>query len=107
MTPFSERAQEMGLDDSLSYKGLFTYQDRYGKIAYRVLKADGGVYEEPSENQHPTDGAESPLIGIWTALPTSNNYNYIGHVSQIYKFLGNAVLIDRLHILYNQWGVQY
>jgi hypothetical protein len=96
MTPFVERAQEMGLNDSASYKGLYTYEDRYGKIAYRVLMGKPREHADPIP-QHPTDGAETPLIGIWTALPSSDNYQYIGHVSQIYKFLGNAVLIDRLY----------
>ena len=94
MTPFGERAEEMGLDYSTSYKDLYTYEDRYGKIAYRVLS--GRLVLEDA-NPHPTDGALTPLIGIWTALPGSDNFQYIGHVSQIYKFLGNAVLIDRLY----------
>jgi hypothetical protein len=85
----------MGLDNSADYKGLYTYEDRYGKIAYRSLGAKATEYDDPTP-QHPTDSAGTPLIGIWTALPTSDNYNYIGHVSQIYKFLGNAVLIDRV-----------
>lgn len=93
MIPFTERSQEMGLNDSLGYKGLYTYEDRYGKIAYRVLVGARGQ-EDP--NPHPTDGAETTLIGVWTSLPNQNDYNYVGYVSQIYKFLGNSVLIDRV-----------
>jgi len=93
MTPFTDRAQEMGLDQTKSYKGLYTYEDRYSKVAYRILAA-GEVHEDP--DPHPTDGSQTPLVGIWTALPNVNDYNYIGHVSQIYKFMGNAPLIDRV-----------
>jgi hypothetical protein len=96
MTPFEDRAEEMGLNDSMSYKGLYTYEDRYSKIAYRVLAAQSGVYEEPAENQHPTDGAESPIIGIWTAQPGRDEFIYAGKVSQLYKFVGNQVISDRI-----------
>jgi len=95
MTPFTERAQNMGLDDSMSYKGLYTYEDRYGKLAYRPLCAPATPVDD-ANGSHPTDAAPSTLLGIWTALPGSQNYNYISYVSQIYKFLGNATLADRL-----------
>ena len=36
------------------------------------------------------------MIGIWTALPLDDDYTYVGYVSQMYKFVGNEVLIDRV-----------
>jgi hypothetical protein len=102
MTPFIERAQEMGLNNSLSYKGLYTYGDVYGKVAYRVLVGKDALSGD--QNPHPTDGNETPLIGIWTAPPASENYQYVGHVSQIYKFLGNAILVERLASSLRQVG---
>jgi len=95
MTPFSERAQTMGLDVSCAHKGLFSYEDRYSKIAYRSL-ISAEVYSEDEYQRHPTDGLPSPIIGIWTAAPDNDEYVYAGYVSQMYKFVGNASLTDRV-----------
>jgi hypothetical protein len=93
MIPFAQRAQEMGLDVSSSYKGLYSYEDRYSKVVYRELGAS-----EPhlDPQHHPTDGAEVPMIGVWTAPPQANDYRYVGYVSNIYKFVGNELIIDRV-----------
>ena len=34
MTPFRERAGEMGLDVSAAYKGLYAYSDQYCEVIY-------------------------------------------------------------------------
>ena len=98
MTPFNERAQTMGLDVSGSYKGLFSYEDRYSKVAYRTLAAMDPLqfpdHQDEANERHPTDGQPCPMIGIWSAEPDSNEYAYVGYVSQMYKFIGNAPLID-------------
>lgn len=85
----------MGLDETLSSKGLFRYEDRYGEVVYRTL-ASIALANDPSP--HPTDGFESPIIGIFTKGPESENeeYEYAGVVSQIYKFMGNDVLNNRV-----------
>ena len=35
--PFEQRAQDMGLNPIGAHKGLFTYEDRYSQLAYRLL----------------------------------------------------------------------
>jgi len=92
MIPFNERAQEMGLDVSGSHKGLFKYQDRYSKIVYRQLISDFRLGEE----DEPTDGLQTPIIGIWTAPPDDDEFSYVGYVSQMYKFVGNEVITNRV-----------
>jgi hypothetical protein len=97
MTPFSERAEDMGLDISGAHKGLYSYEDRYSKIAYRSLASiDLQHFQEDLDQAHPTDGLPCPMIGIWTSPSDASNYAYVGFVSQMYKFIGNAPLIDRV-----------
>lgn len=103
MIPFEERAEEMGLDISGADKGLYQYTDNYSRVVYRVLQCglpsiDASRINDITENlNHPTDGLKTPLLGIWTApsLPESE-YKYIGYVSQMYKFVGNQVVVDRV-----------
>lgn len=83
----------MGLDTTLSYKGLYRYEDRYGEVVYRELKP--AMISEDSD-PHPTDGEDTPLIGIYTKGPTEEEYTYAGYVSDVYKFIGNDVLNDRV-----------
>ena len=96
MTPFSDRAQAMGLDISGAHKGLYSYEDRYSKIAYRSL-GSVEIYTEEENQRHPSDGLSTPMMGIWTS-PVNDppDYTYVGYVSQLYKFIGNAPLIDRV-----------
>lgn len=103
MTPFAERAQEMGLDISGAYKGLFSYEDIYSKVIYRTLGPKTHIMDVEVE-EHPTDRSTTPLIGIWTALPLNDDYTYVGYVSQMYKFIGNEVLIDRVHTSLQEVG---
>ncbi len=93
MTPFSERAQQMGLDITLAYKGLFSYSDRYGEIVYRCLKPET-IHEDP--NPHDTDGRDVPKLAIFTNGPDFVDYVYAGCVSDMYKFIGNDVLNQRI-----------
>lgn len=90
MTTFEERAEEMGLDISSAYKGLFKYQDQYSEIVYRQLASQFLHIDDPTE--HPTDGMTVPLIGVYTKIPEWTDYKYIGYVSNLYKFIGNDVL---------------
>jgi hypothetical protein len=92
---FDERAQEMGLDVTRADKGLYSYEDRYGEVIYRQLHtaysdADG------DEEVHPTDDNQVPIMGIFTKSPEWTEYQYAGYVSQLYKFIGNDVLNDRI-----------
>jgi len=94
MIPFSERASEMGLDISLAHKGLYSYADIYSEVVYRQLSTQPANTDDP--NQHPTDDLLVPKLAIYTRQPDGADYNYAGYVSDLYKFMGNNVLIQRI-----------
>jgi len=102
MTPFSERAAEMGLDVTGAYKGLFSYSDDYCEIVYRQL-SPGLIHGDP--NPHDTDEEESPIIGIYTKAPEYMGYQYCGYVSNMYKFVGNGALMERIRASINEVGI--
>ena len=71
----------MGLDATLSYKGLYHYADRYGEIVYRELK--GSQYNQAPHAGHSTDFMETPLIGIFARGPDQEEFVYAGYVSTL------------------------
>lgn len=85
----------MGLDVTLSFKGLYSYEDRYGTVVYRELSPKEGTVT-PDGDPHPTDNIATPLIGIYTKGPDEEEYQYAGYVSDMYKFMGNDVLNQRV-----------
>jgi len=85
----------MGLNTTLSFKGLYSYVDRYGEVVYRELKPQFDSRELPG-NTHPTDGIDTPLIGIFSKGPEEQEYNYAGYVSELYKFIGNDIVNQRI-----------
>lgn len=91
--PFAQRAQDMGLDTTLAYKGLLKYADRYSEVVYRQLTSISHP-EDPDE--HSTDGIIVPIIGIFTKAPDETDYKYVGYVSDLYKFIGNEILNQRI-----------
>jgi len=103
MTPFGERAEQMGLDVSLAYKGLYSYVDRYGEIVYRQLSTQFTNTEDP--NEHPTDGIPVPKLAIYTKGPEWVDYKYAGYVSDMYKFMGNDVLNQRIRDAITSVGI--
>ena len=95
MTPFHERAEQMGLDTSFAYRGMYIYSDRYSEVVYRQLQT--GILPHHEMNiPHPTDGLIVPKLGIFTKGPEWVDYRYAGYVSQLYKFIGNDVLTRRI-----------
>lgn len=96
MTPFSERAAQMGLDASEAHKGLFSYQDRYCEIVYRQLSPQATYLGGPETPDHPTDIMTTPMIAIYTKAPDAVGYQYCGYVSNMYKFVGNDALNERI-----------
>lgn len=96
MIPFRERAEQMGLiaDED---RGLYTYSDKHGHIIYRsVITIDNW-----GSKGHPTDGFLLPHLALFTAAPDADiqeleSFQYCGKVSQIYKFVGNEILNDRI-----------
>jgi len=101
-TPFSVRAEVMGLDVANSYKGLFKYEDRYGEVVYRELKS---LSDHILHNSHPTDGMDTPLIGIFTKGPEEEEYKYAGYVSEFYKFIGNDTINQRIRTAIQSIGM--
>ena len=90
---FADRAADMGLNVDLAYKGLFSYIDRHSEVVYRELAP---AIVENDQNEHPTDGLPSPMLGIYTKAPDWRDYRYAGYVSNFYKFIGNEVLNQRI-----------
>jgi hypothetical protein len=88
LTPFSERAESMGLAVN-EEAGLYQYSDRYGEIVYRQMVTKDGEW-------HETDGLILPALAIFTKPEGAENYIYCGRVSDIYKFVGNDVLNQRI-----------
>jgi hypothetical protein len=105
MTPFSERALEMGLDIKDQYKGLYSYQDQYCEVIYRQLSAHETYGEGSLVPDHETDNISIPLIGIFTKGPESIGYTYCGYVSNMYKFVGNGALMDRIRTSISEVGL--
>lgn len=104
MTDFKDRAESMNLDISKAYKGLYTYSDRFSEVIYRSLLTD---FEDnhPSDPNHngidnETDGKMIPKIAVFTKPVNPNNpdttFKYIGVVSDIYSFVGNDILIQKI-----------
>jgi hypothetical protein len=102
MTPFSERAADMGLDVSGAYKGLFSYSDDYCEVVYRQL-APSLIHGD--QDPHDTDGDAAPILGIYTKGPDSIGYQYCGYVSQLYKFVGNGALMNRIRSSVGEVGI--
>lgn len=106
MTPFSERALEMGLDITEANKGLFSYSDQYCEVIYRQLSPHA-TYTEDRDlvPEHGTDTLHVPLIGIFTKGPEDMGYAYAGYVSDMYKFVGNGALMERIRTSINEVGI--
>lgn len=97
MTPFRERAEAMGLTVNEA-AGLYQYSDRYGEIIYRQAVTKEGDW-------HETDGLLLPLLAIFTKPPEAENYIYCGRVSDVYKFIGNDVLNQRIRDAIQEVGM--
>jgi len=91
MLSFDQRAQEMGLDISFAYKGLYSYRDVHGIVTYRRLASlqDSPECSTPS---HETDGQIVPIFAIYTKPSYETDFKYVGYVSDLYKFMGHEVL---------------
>lgn len=87
--PFSERAADMGLNVSRADKGMYSYSDQYSEVVYRQF-VTGFVNNDPEP--HETDQVEMPYLGVFIKPNGSEEFNYCGHISKYYKFIGNDVL---------------
>jgi len=100
---FAIRAQEMGLDVSKAYKGMYSYEDRFGEVVYRQLMTDTSP-GNPVEKEDETDNLVFPYLAVFTKFPDIINYNYIGYVSNLYKFVGNDTLCQNIIRAINATG---
>jgi len=87
---FAARAEAMGFDISQADKGLFRYADMYCEVIYRQLFT--APHEGEADAAHPTDKLSVPYLGIFIRPPSNEEFAYVGYVSNMYKFVGNAQL---------------
>lgn len=101
MTSFNDRAASMNLDMDKAYKGLYSYSDRFSEVIYRSLwTANPYNYELDELDNHDTDFKQIPKLGVFTKPVNINNpdiqYQYVGIVSDLYSFVGNDILIQKI-----------
>jgi len=91
---FEENHKVMGLEKIAEF--TYKYSDIYSDVVYTNLQTGNNIGVEDL-NSHKT-----PLMGIFTRIrhkvnnPNNNDYLYCGNVSQIYHFVGNEVLLNKL-----------
>jgi hypothetical protein len=84
---FGDRAPEMGL--TVLATGSYHYADQFSEIIYKNLKTlgDSGI----------VDDEEISHLAIFTkGLEEDSEWKYQNFISDAYKFLGNATLIDQI-----------
>ena len=84
---FGDRAIEMGL--AVLAPGSYYYRDQFSEIAYKNLKTlgDSGI----------VDDEEISHLAIFTkGLEDDVEWKYQNFISDSYKFLGNATLVDQI-----------
>jgi len=81
---FGDRAPEMGL--TVLEEGSFYYLDTFSEIMYKNVKPVDGNNDVPN----------IPHLAIFTKGRGDDEWNYQNFISDSYKFLGNATLIDQI-----------
>lgn len=82
---FGDRAIDMGL--TILERGSYSYADRFSEIVYKNLVTLGG--------SGVVDDQEISHLAIFTkGLEAESEWKYQNFISDAYKFLGNANLID-------------
>lgn len=93
MNKFEEKSETMGLLCDTE-KGIYTYKDMYSKVSYRTIHT---TFLPPPKESHDTDGYQIPYLSVFTkGNGETDQWGYCGIVSQIYKFIGNEVLNQRI-----------
>jgi hypothetical protein len=91
---FATRAQDMGLNIDKAYKGMYSYRDRFSEVVYRQLITDTSP-GNPVEKEDPTDNLILPYLAVYVkGLEEEETYEYTGHVSNLYKFVGNQNITE-------------
>jgi len=103
MANFNERAASMNLDITGAHKGLYSYVDRFSEVVYRELFTgeENIANEITNDDIHLTDLVRVPKLGVFTKGPNPENgpdgdYEYVGVVSNLYSFVGNDILIQKI-----------
>ena len=89
METFANRAEEMGLDISQAYKGMYGYRDRFSEVIYRQLVTCSEAAGVEADLIHPTDNLPTPYLAVYIKGIEEEDYEYAGYVSNMYKFVGN------------------
>ena len=87
---FEQRVESMGLTNKGS--GCYFYEDRYGAILYRTLHTLDAIYD----SEVSVESVKVPPLGIFIKGPDRNDFNFVGMVSDKYKFVGNDVLNETI-----------
>jgi hypothetical protein len=81
----------MGLNIEEARKSLYSYSDQYSEVVYRQL-----FTAEHENSEHGTDGLSVPLLAVYTRPASNTDFRYVGYVSDMYQFIGNDVLCQKI-----------
>ena len=97
--PFETMAAARGLTISPE-SDIYSYRDRYAEVVFRPL------YVRPTLNTtpHSTDNFKTNLLAIFTRLNETVGFNYCGHISHIYNFIGHDILCEKIRSSINSVG---
>jgi hypothetical protein len=88
---FTSNVEQMNLSIINHPTGLYVYKDQYSEVVYRTLVTQSAM---PNTGAHETDGYISPVLGIFARILPTENFQYIGKISDYYHFIGNQVLVN-------------
>jgi len=95
---FEQRIESMGLTNKGN--GCYFYEDQYGAILYRTLHTSEAVHD----SEVSIESVKVPPLGIFIKHPDRDDFNFVGMVSDKYKFVGNDVLNDTIRSSILQTG---
>ena len=85
---FEERAESMDLVNLGA--GCFLYSDRYGEVIYRkLITMKGPGYDL-------LDDFELPYLALFIKKEGSDQFRFVGLLSDLYKFVGNDILNQQI-----------
>jgi len=99
---FEERAHIMGLNNLGD--GCFYYTDRYGEVIYRTLVTRTGSQTDFSDEFEVLDNFEVPYLALFTRKQGDQRFKLVGILSDLYKFIGNDALNQKIRDPINETG---
>jgi hypothetical protein len=88
---FTSNVEQMNFSVIHHPTGLYVYKDKYSEVVYRTFLTQSAM---PNTGAHETDGFISPVLGIFSRILPSDNFQYIGKISDYYYFIGNQDLAN-------------